>query len=259
MGLATGTFVNHNAFASFAAMGLLLAFGLIGSFRDYRNYFLIGAVIFLAVALFVSQSRMGIASTLFVASLWVTNAGKTNSRVKLMAIGLVVLVVASLIVAPDLAGRAVADLGVRFDLYQQVIYGILEHPLIGFGGGTFPLAFQLFHMPPVSSDVVWQNAHSSYLSFWFEYGLIFGSIPIFLVAYCARFMLARRNYSECPSLVSAALAVLAYCALHATIDFSFEFQANTFLLLAIIGIGMGCAATSTETHEKSPYPHGASL
>ena len=112
--------------------------------------------------------------------------------------------------------------------------------LLGYGGGTFEVAYPLFHQLPVSPDLVWDRAHSTYLSLWAEMGVIAGSIPLLLVLWIAmealRLYLSRRSGDW--TAPAAAVAVIVVAALHSTVDFSLEMQANVFLFLAILATGI---------------------
>ena len=117
---------------------------------------------------------------------------------------------------------------------------IRMRPLFGFGLDSFPLAYELFHAPPVSAGFVWDRAHSTYLTLWAEAGVIAGSAPP-LAGLVAAHMLWRGARKPCPgrSMATAGFAALLLCGLHALFDFSLEIQANTFLLLALVALGLG--------------------
>lgn len=88
--------------------------------------------------------------------------------------------------------------------------------------------------------MVWEKAHSNYLSLWAEAGLVAGSLPL-LAGLIAAAALARHALSRRPghALAIAGLGALALAALHSTVDFSLEIQANLFLLAALVALGLG--------------------
>ena len=123
----------------------------------------------------------------------------------------------------------------RMQLYQQVLQMIETRPLLGFGGNSFEYAYPLFHQAPVSVDLVWDKAHSTYLALWAEYGVIFGSVPLLIVGIIL-FQLSRA-YVKAPGqemLIRCGLCVILVGAVHSLVDFSLEIEAVTFAFVAIV-------------------------
>jgi O-antigen ligase len=114
---------------------------------------------------------------------------------------------------------------------------IAARPLTGFGADSFPLAYEIFHRPPVPADLVWDRAHSTYLTLWAESGLVFGSLPPLAGALALALLWPRRQ----APLAAAAIAALCLSGLHSLVDFSLEIPANLYLLLAVTGLGLGAA------------------
>lgn len=244
-GAATGTFVGKNGLAAFLAMGLLFSVSsflilpvktetpIHANFDLRRTLVLIASLVVLA-ALLCTQSRMGILSA---------------------AVGTLVLIVKSpaKTILPITLGFAFVALGfgrkllerfvdlspdvlVRTNLYDQIVGMIQFRPWTGFGLDSFPQAFEIFHHPPVSSEVVWTKAHSTYLTLWVELGVLAGSIPIVLgLVIAARLWRAHRRNPN--GMVIGALAALVVAGTHSIFDFSLEIPTNIFLLLAIVAIG----------------------
>lgn len=255
-GFATGSFVNRNSFATFLAFGLVL--GVVLALRELKSGSLTGrssAVMMLAATalilavLVATGSRMGLFAGVAgagLAALLAVGKGE-NSRWRARGLLLAGLPIAAAIVVLLLYGAATfdrlgsleADVNVRGDLYAQVLGMIAARPWLGYGGGAFEAAYPLFHMPPVSADLVWDKAHSTYLSLWAELGVVAGSIPILLVAGIGldalRLYLGRRGDWAGPA---AAVAVIAVAAIHSVVDFSLEIEANVFLFLAILAVGV---------------------
>ncbi|WP_353646657.1 O-antigen ligase family protein [Mesorhizobium sp. WSM2239] len=260
-GSATGTFLNRNSFATFLAMGLVLGIGLLLSgiseagtrSAAYRPSFDAGSLLVLAVfcliaaALLATQSRMGV----FSATCGVSFAGALGVR-KLRAaggsfmglslvfsvVGIAVLFAygAGLFSRIGIAGESAAGRGA---LYSQIFTMISARPWTGFGGGSFELAYPLFHELPVPTDMVWDKAHSTYLSLWAEYGIVAGSLPLVAFAAIAAYSFARAVSSKDNWLEpTVATGVLIVAAVHSIVDFSLEIQANTLLLLLLIGLAI---------------------
>ena len=234
-GAAVGTFVGRNALATYLGMGLVLGLALLP--RDRRTPFLWIGLAVIGTALFATQSRMGLTAT--GAGAVVVLACRRPGWRASVSIALAA-VLAGLFFGQAVAERSVwlASAGAdRAALYVQVWEMIAARPLTGFGLDTFPLAFELFHHPPVSAEVVWDRAHSTYLTLWAEAGLLAGSLPP-LAGMLALAMLYRRRTSA-PAV--AAIGALVLAGLHSLVDFSLEIPANLFLLLVIVGLGLGSA------------------
>ena len=268
-GFATGTFVNRNSFATFLAFGLVVGvvFALretIGSSRGKERFGLGGqAPVYLActglilAALLASGSRMGLLAGLVGASCAAAMAARKRFSERgqrrwllvaaLPLAGAVAVAVLYGAGTLDRLGSLDTDANVRGDLYAQVLEMIAARPWLGYGGGTFELAYPLFHRLPVSPDLVWDKAHSSYLSLWVELGLIAGSVPLLIIAIFAVQALRlylRRHRDWAAS--AAAFCVVLVAALHSLVDFSLEIQANVFILLAILAIGVAAAPTDAD-------------
>ena len=232
-GSAVGSFVGRNALATHLGMGLVLGLALIRRGRPSLVLWLGLAAI--AVALFSTQSRLGLAAA-GVAALVVVALRRPDWRT-----GLTLAFAA--IASAGLLGQGVAERAVwlapardaRVELYAQVWQMIAARPLTGFGLDSFPLAFEIFHRPPVPTEPVWDRAHSTYLTLWAESGLLVGSLPP-LAGVLALAMLLRRRDNP---MAVAAIAALVLAGLHSLADFSLEIPANLFLLLALVGLGLG--------------------
>ncbi len=271
--VVTGTFVNRNSFATFAGAGAILGFSLL--LHDYlrRRDFprrLSWAVsiegvksatswIFLVIilaALVATGSRMGVAATgtglILVSILSMRKRMRHSTRTLLILVagGTAALVAVFVVFGQVTLDRSIfsaSDGNSRLDLYAQVLDIIRARPISGFGLDAFSLAFEQVHRPPVSPDLVWGRAHSTYLTLWAEMGLIFGSIPLLIVAILAFRMLRtivskHRDYV----LAIAGLGVVTQVALHSLVDFSLEMPANVYLFLAIL------AVAATGRHRAAP-------
>ncbi len=264
-GFATGGFVNRNSFATFLAFGLVL--GVLLAARELKGdggranaaVILAGSALILAT-LVATGSRMGLFAGLVGSAVAVLMAGaKDEKTTRTRGLLLAILPIAAAIVVFilygagtfDRLGSLESDANVRGDLYQQVIGMIAARPWLGYGGGAFELAYPLFHQLPVSPDLVWDKAHSTYLSLWAELGLVAGSIPMLLIAWIAidalRLYLGRRSGDW--TAPAAAVAVTVVAALHSTVDFSLEMQANVFFFLAVLAVGVARSDTRRNTGE----------
>jgi len=235
-GAAVGTVAGRNALATFLGMGFVLGLTLLPRRADAKSALWIGLAL-IGIALLATQSRMGLTATA------ITTIGVLVHRRpgRHATIALLLTAAAGLL----LFGQGVAERAVwlasaseaRLALYAQVWQLIMARPLTGFGLDCFPLAFELVHHPPVLAGVVWDRAHSTYLTLWAEAGLLAGSLPLFAGG-LAMVMLYRRRAAR-PAV--AAMAALVLTGLHSLVDFSLEIPANLFLLLALVGLGLGAS------------------
>jgi len=260
LGSATGTFVNRNSYATFLAFGLVLGTALAlraalvergaAHARSEALLSLLGLAFVLA-ALLASQSRMGLAAGLAGSLLVLAGAiarQRAGRRVTAVLLAIVVMgllaLLATVFGAPTLErlGSAERDFDVRLDLYRQVIGMILERPVLGYGGGSFEIAFPLFHALPVSPDLLWLRAHSTYLALWSDFGLVLGSIPLVVMLgialRCLQMTLVRTKDWALPL---AALGVMLTAGIHSLVDFSLEIQANAYVFAAILALGFAAS------------------
>jgi len=263
-GSATGTFVNRNSFATFLAFGVAIGAAIVMELavpqaedrkraRAWLGEFVLVSVgiVFLVAALLATQSRMGAAAAAF-GTMVVVVGGLGRSRLTLahwlaavlitlaLVAGLVVLFGAGLL---ERLGSVESSADVRLQLYQQVVRMIAAEPWFGYGGGSFATVFPLFHQLPVSPDLVWDMAHSTYLALWAELGIVAGSLPLLIIAALVlRLLPSLAGEPARRTPVLAAIGVVVVAAVHSTVDFSLEIQANAQLLLAVLAIATAATA-----------------
>lgn len=260
-GSATGPFVNRNSFATFLAIGAAVGAALLTCSntrllphaRWMRVALILAALLIIGTAIFATKSRMGAASaavgvlvTLLVGGIrakwgalrWVAVAGATVASGGAMAWAFGSGVLERLITVDDADGRAV--------LYSQVLEMIHARPLFGFGAGTFEQAFPLYHRLPLSTDVIWDKAHSTYLTLWVELGFVGGSLPLLAIAILViHLLLSLGRSDEYWSPSAAALGAIAVVAVHSLVDFSIEIQAVALLFVALLALGVAQKRTGT--------------
>lgn len=278
-GSATGTFVNRNSYATYMAMSAVVGVGLtlqsIGNLTksiEWKNnvsgtmqtavllsYFVCITLIISAALL--TQSRVGnLALFVGVVCCGTLFALRSGSRFGVIAGAFVAVVGAGVALlwahGGGLFGRlgsAEKSLDDRGALYAQIWEMILTRPVLGFGGGSFELAYPLFHRPPVSAELIWDKAHATYLTLWSELGLVFGTLPV-LILFILGLGVVKSVFNQKLSATSlAAVGALLVCALHSLFDFSLEIQANTYMLLAIVAIGS--RESTKESKIREVYQH----
>lgn len=267
-GSATGGFTNRNSFATVLAFGSILgAVQIIQSFKQRFSatiqyiptsslYFTMIAILpifigwlIIVSALLATNSRMGIfAACIGVLCCVLLDTNNLGSRLRRKAISIYIGCIFSLGVPltylygtqylKRLGQLESGDINYRMTLYRQVKKMIQARPFSGFGGDSFEYAFPLFHQPNMDIDRISQKTHSTYLALWADYGIIFGSLPLFIVGYlfCKIFNeYLNRDYSD-PVLL-AAIGVIIVGTLHSLVDFSLEVEAVTFIFVAVIACG----------------------
>jgi len=254
-GNATGTFVNRNSFATFLAAGLAMGVPLLldnnqgkrrslGHLRTWvQPMVVVVGILFIGATLLATQSRMGAAAGLAgtVVTLVLSFVGQKSSA-RWWVLGLMIVAgfaVVSFYGVGTLQRYMLSDVAEgRDELYRQIWPAIMERPWTGYGGGSFPTVFAAFqHAPLGSGDTVWDKAHSTYLSLWFEMGLVAGSLPLLVIlGLMLRAAFSLRDASS-RTVSIAAIGVTIVFALHSVVDFSAEIMANAFLFTALLALG----------------------
>jgi len=243
-GFATGSFVNRNAFATYLGMGLVLGLSIILEDEHRRmmpRAVLLPGLFVIVIALLSTGSRMGVVASLSAAIVCITLMKGARS-LRWIALTLGLALACFLIFGQSLAERALHtghSLNTRMILWRQVGAMIADRPLAGFGLNSFAPAFQLYHRPPLSSGVTWDHAHSTYLTWWVELGVIAGSLPMVAIGLAGRRTaksLHAHPYGRGPG--AAGVSALILGVTHSLVDFSLEVLPTTFLFVTLIAMGM---------------------
>lgn len=260
LGNATGTFINRNSFATFLAIGLSLGAALVPAVilapkarnaRPGDTLFKVGlqfaGLFVIVIALLATQSRMGLfagfAGLALVILLTLSRLPKAALTIPLaMVVGVLLFFAATWIFGQGVLTRALdlndSTVG-RLDLYQQVLKMIDLRPWLGYGGGSFDVAFPSFFGPPLNLSTVYSKAHSTYLTLVVELGLPVAILYILLIGLVVVQLTWAQFFSrELNAARIAALGGLVVVAFHSTVDFSLEIQANAYLLAALMGLGL---------------------
>lgn len=267
--IATGPFVNRNNYATYLAFGVAIGVALIvgrlpsqGDGNRLRGVaatlLVVLGILVIGVALVATQSRMGFAAGLVGASavMLVASVGRRAgvgawlgfaAALLTGCIGLLAFNGEGLL---ERLGALESDGDARFELYQQVWHMIMASPYLGYGGDTFEAAFPLFHQPPVSPDVVWNKAHSTYLALWSELGLVAGSLPLFMTGAATLRLLPLRRRRAAAPVELAAIGVVAVAGVHSLVDFSLEIQAVAFIFVSVVSIAIGANLGESEVNRR---------
>lgn len=267
-GFATGTFINRNAFASFIGMGMCLGLGLSlhraqargaqGQGRGRHDPDLLARraeglgmavlLILMGITLIMTGSRMGtLASGVGLSVVYTAMALKDGVRLHKILLRMTAIVALTLVVILPIYGLeftwrvifSLTDVSYRTTIYATAVQMIAERPLLGYGLDAFEPAYEIFRGPDAVPQLITEYAHSSYLGNWLELGVIVGSMPLVAVTLAMLRlirMIARADTDA--TLPIVALGAACLLAVHATVDFSFEMQANVFLLLFLLALGL---------------------
>ena len=272
-GVATGFFVNRNSFATFLACGIAVGSALManavmprqrsGQSRPLREVFRLdkalisiagygAGIAVMGSALILTASRMSvpvgvIALLLPVALTLIRGRGRRALLVPLV-IGIAILIVlVALYSGGGLLERFNSqeiERDVRWPLYMQTIDMISHRPIIGFGGGAFADAFQIFHRLPLNADLTWDRAHNLYLELFADLGVFALGVMAAVVFVLWRTISALRlTHSPAPA---AAVSVAAVALVHSLVDFSLQIQAIELLFVAVLAAGYAQAVFALE-------------
>jgi O-antigen ligase len=285
-GVATGPFINRNSFATFLGIGAVLGLATVleeirrprmrraagGALTDPEtlgqalHWAGLGLVL---LCLVMTQSRMGLFATSLALILVVAISplapllpnGRRPRNKWLIGLGLAAMTGIALYASSGViermlfVARASAN---RIEMYRQSLDMILARPLTGYGADSFALGFELFHRPALAPHLTFELPHSSYLTLWTDFGLVFGSLLIVSgTAAVWKLVLLLRDRRADVALPVAALASTVLVAVHSLVDFSLEMQANLFLYLAVLALGLARDGRSSYRSRPSVLPPAA--
>jgi O-antigen ligase len=286
----SGTFVNRNHFATYAGIGIVVAFAfLIEELRrlsagislrtveglvrvseaiDFRLYVIMGILGVLGLSLILTGSRaalvvtaIGLATFLAVAALSprVSGARVVRFGLVLAAGALVAVAFTGELVVERLEGAS-RNLGDRMQVFQTTAGAIADRPLLGTGGGSFESIFQI-HRPESlgAGTLTYDHAHNTYLEFALEHGMPALIVVLFMMvlalATFARGAARRRRNDLLPAAGAGATMLVA---LHALVDFSLEIPAVAVAYLAVAGTAYAQSFSSRERNVDAPRAPGLS-
>ncbi|MEX2454102.1 MAG: O-antigen ligase family protein [Rhodospirillaceae bacterium] len=270
-GNLSATFPNRNAFADYAALGLICALALIrlragrpdaagpggwlwsvAIFLKYvigRSWLLLYAALALFAALLLTHSRAGIGAAILACIVFFACAARGTASGRTTVLGaLLVVPVAGFLMWAAGAGMTerlakLPDASVeRLTIYRLTAGLIAERPLLGTGLGTFADVFPAVRTPDIRPRI--DFAHNSYLENALEMG-----IPAALAFYLSLGLVAgifvraqiRRTAAQPWPAVGIAATVLV--ASHALFDYAVQFPAVALTLAAILGTATARCAT----------------
>lgn len=255
VGSVTGTFINRNAFAGYLLMVIPLSVGFLisrkadqeGSRMDWRQRLisldgkslLIGfGIIVMILGLFLSGSRMGIASLLLSFTLIIflfrnPSQERRFSRPSIFILGLAILwaswigldaVISRFFTSPE-------DLKMRMEIWKDTFQMAKDFPLFGSGLGTFLQVFHLYRSFPIRGLVT--HSENDFLQLLSEVGLLGMGFLILLFFFLLLKTLSgirtlSRREPGRPMAIGGLVGILALM-FHSLVERNIQVPANAFL------------------------------
>ncbi|MBX3504015.1 MAG: O-antigen ligase family protein [Parvibaculum sp.] len=277
------TFVNRNNFATFAGLCLLCAFSvlldrvwhILSTSRPARQKAALvieslvlqsgiatASTLVLALALFLTASRGGIAATLcalmLLTYLRMRGSAQGGPGRFIMPLLLVIAVSIGFIAGGDRLMTRIERGGVwitedmsRYRVFTTTAEAIASAPLTGTGLGTYEGAIELYRSNDTRLFTIWQRAHNSYLESTMELGIpaaLSLHVAILLLAgICLRGLRVRRRGRSFPAL---GLAATLLVGLHALVDFSLQIPAVALTYAFIMGFAVAQSAPGTSRRQQ---------
>jgi O-antigen ligase len=282
---ATGTYINRNHYAGFLEM--VLPFSLALAFYEYANFarnqrqpsprmrkmitrasfqrlaFWFSVAVVLFAALVFSRSRMGIiaacASLLAMFGLAVLSRFRVRMLLTLSAAFLIISLGLALWIGPGPITERFQGVEQEYSLGDQSRLSIWrddlrlihQHPWLGTGLGTFPIAFTTVQTTFLGQFV--NHAHNDYLELASDLGvpaalvLVAGILFVF-VRVVRIFLFGEGNFERIVALGCA--GSITAMLLHAMADFNLYIPGNALVFSMILGLGMSAPHGSLQDRSR---------
>jgi putative inorganic carbon (hco3(-)) transporter len=279
---ATGTYINRNHYAGFLEMVLPFGIGLVlyefrnlgksqhaggvrlrtlvsrRSFQRLTFWLLVSVVLF--AALIFSRSRMGIiaacASLLVMCGLVAASRRQRGIALGLLAAFLALSIVFAFWIGPGPIAERFSTVGQeysqgdqsRISIWHDALRLIWQHPLLGTGLGTFPIAFQAFQTSFLGQFV--NHAHNDYLEIASDLGLpaavmLFASVFVVLTHAVRTYFSSKENLDRI--VAAGCVGSIVALLLHSMADFNLHIPANSLIFSLILGLGISGKGQTLET------------
>lgn len=283
---ATGTYINRNHFAGLLELTMPFVLGSIfyhyqlwserrraggdrrtaaaRSSAGIRSIFYLFLLLIMAVGVVLSRSRMGILAVVFsIVFVAMLAQFKTRQRIWMLGVFLFLVCVAGyglwigldpvLSRFEEMRNPNYLRMEGRVSFWTASLQMIRDYPLFGSGLGTFPIAFRRYQTEMVDTFV--DHAHSDYLEFTSETGLLGGALLFLPILYLLGRMVVSflgdpRRYRRAVTLscIGSTLALL----LHSFTDFNLQIPANALIFSAVLGIGYKASCIERTNEERVP-------
>ncbi len=261
-GNLSSTFLYRNAFATYAALGLLCALAMlfrpsmrrgdldagwrfatraVGDYFFARRWTMMLACSILFVAILMTRSRAGLGVTVIGACIFLAIMAWTRRRRRYVFASIAVIGIASAAMLAMGGGGTMSRMGLataaaaeRIEVYGRTIDAIAQSPMTGVGYGTFANVFAMHRGDGLRSPFL--RAHNTYLENALELGIPATAALIlailWIVIICFSAVARHRRAAIVPCLGVSATALVG---LHATVDYSLQIPAVAMIYAAILG------------------------
>lgn len=263
-----GPYLNHNHFAGYMEISIMLAIGLL-LYRTTRLRLLpglslkrvifrlldsgqltalilpaVGALVMSAV-LFLSLSRGGIAGLTGAVFIFIIMTFSRRSLKKKTALTAIFTVLVFALILFSSWGRIeqrfveVAEVGKikRFELWANTTDIVKDYPLVGTGLGTFKNIYPVYQEG--NSTLFFAYAENDYIETLTDLGLVgitgvFVMGGLFLRSIVVRWRMRRDSFAKC--LGAGALASIVSILIHSFSDFNLRIPSNALLFVVVLAL-----------------------
>lgn len=271
---ATGTYINRNHYAGFLEMALPFSLALAWyEFRKLRRghnesatslrdllvsqsglpklILYVFIAVLLLTALFFSRSRMGIlaaSASILVIFVLATISGRHVKAGLVLSIAFAIVAGSAAIwIGPGPIAERFENVSQEYSQYDRSRLSIWrgtgllieEHPFLGTGLGTFPIAYTKVQSTFLGEFV--NHAHNDYLEIASDLGLpaafaLFASLIYLFVRAAQGFLSAEKSFDRAVALACAGSMLAIF--LHGLTDFNLHIPANALLFSSILGLSL---------------------
>lgn len=180
------TLENPNILAAYLDIVVCVLLGLFGTLSDKRLRIALGIAMVCTLGCIAMTYARGACLTIAVIM-----AGYGVLKDKRILVAVAVLVAGFLLFNPVLFERmstmfTVVDTSseMRIAMWESTIQMILDHPLLGIGGGAYSLVYPIYDTYIVDGSVTLVHAHNIYLNYLAEIGIVGGcAFLVFFLGY----------------------------------------------------------------------------
>lgn len=263
-----GPYVSHNHYAGLMEMLFPIALVLALNRSVHRNFRWVPAfaAVLMAGTIFLSGSRGGMIAFVAQIILLGTLLARDKNRRSTWIVFAVLLVIAVLTLC--VGGQALVsrigtigtrahtdlDFGVRWKIDRDGLHMFAEKPLLGWGLGTFPVAYPQFRS--FYTDKFTNHAHNDHLQFLVETGLLGFATALWFVFCLYRAALRKLQGWDSNLNGAVALAALLGCTgilAHSFLDSNLQVPANAALFYTLAAIA--AANTQFGSHRRVRHHH----
>jgi O-antigen ligase len=239
-----GPFANHNHYAGLMEMLWPFAWALAWCQSGARRALLIAGAAVMIASVFLSASRGGVLSALvqvLIAAIFLRSKFQRRAPVMIGGLAVVLAVAVSVfwLASPETLSHLLDTEGAkRLTIDRDGINMWLQRPWLGFGLGTFPIAYP--HFRSFYTTLFINQAHNDYLQLLIECGIAgFMCVLAFLgLALREATRVIRRFGVQDPTGAVRLAAVLGIAGIlvHSSLDYNLHIPSNAALFAALCGI-----------------------